>query len=117
MDKLKPSLTPGFLVAFGILCITFALFFIMAVVTATNAHAQQLLCVPGDALIRQTMEVKKEHPVWEGTIPVDGQPPAEAVLTQSEKGGWSFFLIQNGTACLLFAGTDANPPINPGKGA
>jgi hypothetical protein len=81
------------------------------------ARAQELLCVPGDALIRQTMEVKKEHPVWDGTIPVEGQPPAEAVLTQSEKGGWSFFLIQNGNACLLFAGTDANPPINPGKGA
>lgn len=115
-DDLPPSATPRFLIAFSILCITFALAFGMAVFHSTQAHAQQLLCVPGDALIRQTMEVKKEHPVWEGTIPVEGQPPAEAVLTQSEKGGWSFFLIQNGTACLLFAGTDANPPINPGKG-
>lgn len=82
-----------------------------------RAYAQQLLCVPGDALIRQTMEVKKQVPVWEGTIPVEGQPSASVVLTQSEKGGWTFFLIQNGTACLMFAGTDANPPINPGKGA
>ena len=81
------------------------------------AHAQQLLCVPGDALIRQTMEVKKQVPVWEGQIPAEGQPPAEVVITQSEKGGWTFFIIQNGQACLLFAGTEANPPINPGKGA
>jgi hypothetical protein len=113
MDK-EP---PRFWIAFSILCITFALCFVMLVFNSVRADAQELLCVPGDALIRQTMEVKKQVPVWEGTIPVEGQPPAEAVLTQSEKGGWSIFLIQNGTACLLFAGTDANPPINPGKGA
>jgi hypothetical protein len=112
MDDEPSSAWLWYLIGIGVLIIV-ALFML----GSGAAHAQQLLCVPGDALIRQTMEVKKQVPVWEGTIPVEGQPPAEAVLTQSEKGGWSLFLIQNGTACLLFAGTDANPPINPGKGA
>lgn len=116
MDNLKPSLTPRFIIAFGILCITFALFFVMVVVTSTSVHAQQLLCVPGDALIRQTIEVKKQRPVWEGQIPVEGQAPAELVLTQSAKGEWSLFIISDGTACLLFVGGDANPPIETGKG-
>ncbi len=80
------------------------------------AHAQGLLCAQGDVMIRQTIEVKKQLPVWEGVIPIDGRPPSEVVLTQSEKGEWSLFILGDGKACLLFVGDSANPPIQTGKG-
>lgn len=112
-----PQEPPRFWIAFGLMCAALLLAFVMMVFTSIRAEAQEMLCVPGDVLIRQTIEVKKQTPVWEGTIEAPGQPPAQIVITQSEKGGWSQFIIQNGTACLLFVGTDANPPIPPqGKG-
>lgn len=81
-----------------------------------KAHAQGLLCAQGDVMIRQTIEVKKQLPVWEGIIPVEGKAPAEVVLTQSEDGNWSMFILGDGKACLLFVGDSANPPIPTGKG-
>lgn len=111
MDDLPERETPRVWIAAGIFLAAILLAAGMMLYTGTRAHAQQMLCVPGDTLIRQTIEVKKQRPVWEGTIEAPGQPPAQIVITQSEKGAWSQFIIQNGTACLLFVGGDANPPL------
>lgn len=113
MDDLPERETPRVWIAAGIFLAAITLAFVMLVYNSIHAHAQQMLCVPGDALIRQTIEVKKQRPIWEGTIEAPGQPPAQIVITQSEKGAWSQFIIQNGTACLLFVGGDANPPVKP----
>jgi hypothetical protein len=110
MDDLPPSTTPRFWIAFTILCVAFVVAFFMA--ATTQANAQQMLCAPADAFIKQMVEVKKQMPVWEGVIPVEGQPPAEALIMQSETE-WSLFFIQEGRACLVAAGTDANPPLKP----
>jgi hypothetical protein len=83
-----------------------------------TARAQEMLCADADIFIRQIAELKKQRLVWEGTIPPpNNQPPAQVLIVQSDKGEWSHFLISEGRACLMFVGTDANPPIVTDKGA
>ena len=122
MDKLKPSLTPGFLVAFSILCITFALFFIMAVVTATNAHAQQPPpCARMETIVRGMLEQFHESLIWQG-IKTTAQGPTETFLFQSQDGKtWTQVDVvgkdENGKpiGCFVGVGTNGNPN-DTGKG-
>lgn len=100
----------------GVFLAAITLVFVMLVYTSTQAHAQQMLCAPADVFIKQMVEVKKQRPVWEGTVPLPENHVAEALIMQSEKE-WSFFVIHQGQACLMAAGIDANPPIETDDGA
>lgn len=111
-----PKETPRFWAAVSVFVAALTLVVIMLVYTSTQAHAQQMLCAPADVFIKQMVEVKKQRPVWEGTVPLPENQVAEALIMQSEKE-WSFFVIHQGQACLMAAGIDANPPIETGDGA
>lgn len=113
MDDKEPSRV---WIVFGILLAAITLTFVMLVFTSVKAHAQEIPCAPAEAFLRQTIEFQKQRPVWEGTAPLPDMPPGEVVILQSEKGTWSLFLINQGRACLLAVGIDANPPITFDKG-
>lgn len=80
-----------------------------------TAHTQErTLCAPAEIMLRQFSEIHKERPVWGGIIPLE-TGPVEAILLQSEKNTWTFLTIQDGRACVLTFGQDANPSL-AGKG-
>lgn len=109
MDDLPPSTTPRFWVAFSVLCITFALSVIMAIVSSTRVHAQdRALCGPAAALFPQYSKALKEKIIWEGNVKLD-QGVLEFVLFQSEAGNWSLFVVQDGMACLRAQGQNGVP--------
>lgn len=113
-----PRETPRFWIAFGILCVAAAFCAIMA--ATTQAHAQEVdlpICGPGDAIIRQIKEVKKQRTAWEGVITLPGAPPAEAILTQDRKGNWSLFVVGPQGTCLIWIGEGGTAPIETGDGA
>jgi hypothetical protein len=98
MDK-EP---PRFWIAFGILCITFALCFVMLVYNSVQAHAQeQPLCAPAEILLRQFAEIHQEKPIWEGVVPRDGKPIEGSV--------------SGPIACIVASGRDG-ASIETGKG-
>jgi hypothetical protein len=82
-----------------------------------KAHAQDgQICAPAEVLFRQYESVVKEHVIWEGTMPIEGQPPIQFVLFQNEKGNWTLFVVNaQGIACLSARG-DAGTPNEMGKG-
>lgn len=111
----RPSLSPRFCVAFGILLLTFVLAAVMSTSLVVKAHAQdRAICAPADVLFRQFAEVVKEKIIWEGTMPVE-QGVLQFVLFQSEKGTWTLFVVQNGVACMRARG-EAGTPNELGKG-
>jgi hypothetical protein len=111
MDK-EP---PRFWIAFGILCITFALCFVMLVFNSVQARAQDgQICAPADVLFKQFSEVVKEKIIWEGEMKLE-QGVLEFVLFQGEGGNWTLFTVQEGVACLRARG-EAGTPNDLGKG-
>src|SRR5688500_5923953 len=106
MSDLPDKEPPRFWVAFGILCITFALSVVMSVYLIVRAEAQeQPLCGPAEILLRQFSEIHKEKPVWEGVVPQD-TGPVEVLLLQSAKSTWTLFTIRGGIACIIASGRD-----------
>jgi hypothetical protein len=116
MDDLPRAEPPRFWIAFSILCITFALAFVMLVFNSVRADAQDgSICAPADVLFRQFSEVVKEKIIWEGTMKLE-QGVLQFVLFQSESGGnWTLFTVQEGIACLRAKG-EAGTPNELGKG-
>lgn len=77
-----------------------------------TAHTQERpLCAPAEIMLRQFSEIHQERPIWEGVVPKD-TGPVEIILMQGDKNTWSLFTIQGGIACLIAAGTDANPSLS-----
>ena len=105
MDDFPTREPPRFWIAFSILCAAFALAFIMLVYSSIRAEAQEQapICAPLSHLVPAWEEVHKEKIVWEGVMPTP-QGPLEFVLFQSDKGGWSLFVVQGGIACLRAGG-------------
>jgi hypothetical protein len=113
MDDLPPSITPRFWIAFGILCITFALAFVMAVYSSVDARAQEhaQICAPAEVLLRQFSETHKKRVIWQGVVPQETGRPIEIVLMQGEKNTWTMFTLTAGVACIVASGKDANPSL------
>jgi hypothetical protein len=115
MDDLPRAEPPRFWIAFSILCITFALCFVMLVFNSVQAHAQATpVCAPAEILLRQFSEIHKERVIWEGVVPQE-TGPIELILMQGDKNTWTLFSIQgsvNGPiACVVTSGRDANPSL------
>ena len=82
MDK-EP---PRFWIAFSILCITFALCFVMLVYNSVQAHAQQPPpCARMETIVKGMLEQFHERKIWQG-IKSTAQGPTETFLFQSQDG-------------------------------
>jgi hypothetical protein len=113
---------PRFWIAFGILCITFALAFVMAVYSSVDAHAQQqTTCVLMDKLRDTMARAFHETPIWQGVAdtPIG---PVESFLFQSANGAtWTMVDVVGKDAegrevgCFVRRGTNG-VPNDMGKG-
>jgi hypothetical protein len=122
MDDLPRAEPPRFWIAFGILCITFALAFVMAVYSSVDAHAQQqTTCVLMDKLRDTMARAFHETPIWQGVAntPVG---PVESFLFQSANGAtWTMVDVVGKDAegsevgCFVRRGTNG-VPNDMGKG-
>jgi hypothetical protein len=116
MDDFPRAEPPRFWIAFSILCITFALAFVMLVFNSVKADAQQQNCVPLERLITDLGEKFKERIEWQGVVN-SPQGPIETMLFQSKKGTWTFVTVRGVTACILAAGESGTPIGETGEDA
>lgn len=125
-NKLRPSLTPGFVFSFGLLCITIALCAIMLVWTSTRAHAQpqpqRIQCILMSELKERMATLFHERQMWQG-VAITPNGPVETFLYQSP-GGETWTIIDvvgkdpmgNEVGCFVRNG-NAGVPNEIGRGA
>jgi hypothetical protein len=122
MDDFPRAEPPRFWIAFGILCITFALCFVMLVFNSVQAHAQQPPpCARMETIVKGMLEQFHESLIWIG-IKTTAQGPTETFLFQSQDGKtWTQVDVvgkdENGKpiGCFVGVGTNGNPN-DMGKG-
>lgn len=90
----------------------FGVLFVIAILAhlpfCSKASAQVVTaCMPERNLLSRLARKFNEHPVWRGQGYVGQVKDRQIVRTESLRGSWTIYSVENGRACILGAGTES----------